>query len=329
MIDSHLHLYPHQFPDHTATVSPPSGPYPLERIEEYVRWASTRGVSELVFTEHLYRCVESEEVLGPFWEQQPRTLAELTEADVRADRKLSLERYVDVVQRAKDAGFPVRLGLEVDFFPETIAEVLEFLSPYPFDVLIGSVHWIDGWGFDRPHAAEEWERRGHRLVYEQYFDLAATLAATAGVDVLTHPDRVKMRGYRLPEEPIDLYEDLVSAALAGGVAVELNSGGLRHPVEEVYPTTTLLEMFGRAGLDLTLASDAHAPDGAGWRFDQLRAMALDAGFTHVARFELGRRSLRPLQADDDTVDSTGSRSDSAAESLRARLSPSERLHDAP
>lgn len=294
MADNHLHLYPHQFPHHGHPLTPPDGPYPLDRVEEYVLAAAERGVTEIAFTEHFYRCFESADVLGPFWEQETAAIAEATRQDVLADRTMSLDSYVDVITRAKEAGLPVLLGLEVDFFPETIDAVLEMARQYPFDVLVGSVHWIGGWGFDKPHALEEWKRRGRRRVYEEFFQLEAQLAATGAVDVLAHPDRVKMRGPRLGREPTDLYQELVSASLSTGTAVELNSGGLRHPVEEPYPGPTLLRMFGEAGLDLTLASDAHMPAEAAWGFDVLAGMALDAGFTHTVRFDQRRRSPEPI-----------------------------------
>lgn len=294
MADNHLHLYPHQFPHHGHPVSPPEGPYPLERVEQYVMTAAERGVTELAFTEHFYRCFESEDVLGPFWERETASISEATREDVLADRRISLESYVDVVLRAKDAGLPVLLGLEVDFFPETIQAVVEFVNQYPFDVLLGSVHWIGGWGFDKPHAVDEWERRGRRSVYEEFFRLEAELASSGAVDVLAHPDRVKMRGQRLDTEPLDLYQELVAASVTGGIVVELNSGGLRHPVEEVYPGPTLLAMFAEAGLDLSLASDAHMPDDAAWGFDTLARIALDAGFTHTVRFDQRRRSQKPI-----------------------------------
>lgn len=262
-----------------------------------------RGVEGLAFTEHFYRFVESADVLGAFWEQEPSHLAERTRRDVLADRRLSLDRYVDVILRAREAGMPVRLGVEVDYFPETIGDVVAFLETYPIDVLVGSVHWIGGFGFDKGHSRDEWERRGHRAVYEQYFSLVAMLAASGLVDVIAHPDRVKMNGVRLSSEPVDLYKGLVEAAVSGDVSVEINSGGLRHEVGEIYPTERLLEMFSGAGLSLTMASDAHLPEYAGWMFDHLSLLAIEAGFTEVARYEGRRRILEPLVRPDGNAGS--------------------------
>ena len=293
MSDYHLHLYPHRADESTP---PPPEHYPLGHIERYVTEAASHGVTELAFTEHLFRCVESTEALGAFWEGAPAATAVRTEANVKADRTMSLERYVEAILDAKAAGLPVLLGLEVDFVPGTIEAVRELLEPYPFDLLIGSVHWIDGWWFDRRHSIEEWVRRGNRRVYEQYFELETLLAESGGVDVLAHVDRVKYLGHRLEEEPLDLYEPLVVTARRSGVAVELSSAGLRHPIKEVYPAPALLEMCRSAGLDITFASDGHHPEQAGWGHDELRGIALEGGYTHTARFTARRRELVPIES---------------------------------
>lgn len=291
MSDYHIHLHPHgPAPDGWEAT-----PYPLAVIEEYVEAAAARGVNELAFTEHLYRCVESAGVLGRWWENERPDLADATELRVETERFMSLEHYVDVVLRAKDAGLPVLLGLEVDFFPETIDAVLDFLDPYPWDVLIGSIHWLAGWQFDQRGNEEEWNRRGDRAVYEQYFAAERELAASGSVDVLAHIDRCKMRGRRLDEEPIDLYEAVVAAAVSTGVAVEISSAGLRHPIGEIYPAPTLLNMLNEAGIDITLASDAHSAEDAGFATDVIRKEAMAAGYDRIARFEARRRYHVPLE----------------------------------
>ena len=293
MSDSHLHLYPHRRGD--PLPPPPPDDYPLEHIERYVEHAAAEGVTELAFTEHLYRCVESADTLGPIWERAADpTIRANTEYDLLADRTMSLERYVAVVTRAKEAGLPVLLGLEVDFFPDTIDAVLDLIAPYPFDLLLGSIHWIDGWWFDRAHSESEWDRRGHRAVYERFFALQSEMAESGAIDVLTHADRVKYLGHRLPEEPRDLYEQLVTAAARGGTAMEINTGGLRHPAQELYPGPTLLQMAFDAGLDITFASDGHNPRQAGWGLDLARSAACAAGYRRRARFVARRRTLVPF-----------------------------------
>ena len=45
--------------------------YPDGWIERYVEAAAERGVDEIGFTEHLYRCVESEPIFGRWWDRDP------------------------------------------------------------------------------------------------------------------------------------------------------------------------------------------------------------------------------------------------------------------
>lgn len=294
MSDYHLHLHPHIGSEHPGDVA--QGDYPAGHVEAYVTQALERGVTELGFTEHLYRCREAEPVLGRFWERggTPTDIAALSARMVAEDLTLSLDDYVETVVSAKDAGLPVKLGLEIDFFPETIEAVTELISPYPWDYLIGSVHWIDGWAIDASHSVFEFERRGVDLAWEQYFALEAKLAKSGAVDVLAHVDVIKKYGFRPEGDPTPWYRPVVAAAASGGTAVEVSSQGLRNPAGEVYPAPDLLAMFAAAGVPITLASDGHRPTEAAWGHDEVVAAARAAGYTEHLRFSERVATAHPL-----------------------------------
>ncbi len=76
------------------------------------------------------------------------------------------------------------LGLEVDYFPETIDAVLDLLAPYPWDLLVGGVHWIGGFAFDEVEMVPEFNRRDVDQVFQAYFDLETQQAASGTVDLL-------------------------------------------------------------------------------------------------------------------------------------------------
>ena len=289
MSDYHLHLHPHG----RAYDWPPLGEYPPGLIESYVEAAAARGVTELGFTEHLYRTAEGAATLGRFWESEPRSdLADHTEAMVAVDAGLSLSKYVEAILEARQRGLPVKLGLEVDFFASSIDEVLDLLAPYPFDFLIGSVHWVGGWSIDSHEVTFEFDRRGIDRAWEDYFVLAADLAGRGAVDVLAHIDLPKKFGHQPGTEPLDLYRPVVEAAASSGTAVEVSSAGLRMPIETPYPSPTFLKMFFEAGVGITLASDAHTADLAGHEHEMLMAYAMAAGYTDHLRFD--RRVKKPV-----------------------------------
>ncbi len=255
MSDYHLHLHPHS----PQPGTPPMGEYPPGYIDRYVEVALSRGVTEIGFTEHLYRCVEAESALGRWWERDSNPLLRAhTQEMVARERNLSLEKYVAVVLDAKARGLPVKLGLEVDFEPGRERQVLDLIAPYPWDYLVGSVHWIDGWDFVRRDAPDEFARRGIETAWRQYFELETALAASGQVDVLAHVDVVKKVGLRpAPDVMDELYRPVVAAAAASGVAVEVSSAGLRRASNEIFPAPAFLALFHGAGVPITLASDAH------------------------------------------------------------------------
>lgn len=286
MADYHLHLHAHAEPD------PVAPDYSLARIEQYVEVAAARGIDELCFTEHYYRCVESEPILGRFWEDEAPEVAHIASEMVRLDRTLSLDGYVEAMVAARDAGLPVRLGLELDFFPNTIEAALDQIAGYPFDFIVGAVHWVGGLTIDMSAAAPIIAARGLRSTWEAYAELVAELGRGGQVDAVAHIDVLKKYGLRLPTEPVDLYATMIDALAAGGVALEVNTGGLRKPAEEVYPTPTLLAMAHVAGIPVTLGSDGHRPSEAGQDLDVARRAARAAGYTHSLRFE--RRQAREV-----------------------------------
>ena len=85
-------------------------------------------------------------------------------------------------------------------------------------------------------------------------------------------------------------------AAASGLAAEISTAGLRKPVGELYPDLDLLRAFVRAGVPVTLASDAHEPDLVGANFEQALAHAQAAGCQTVAVFDGGKQ--RRSRSDD-------------------------------
>ena len=296
MGDYHVHLHPHG--PYTGK-GPPPGQYPVDHIEAYVDAAYANGADEIGFTEHLYRCVESKPVLGKWWVDDPRKdLRDFTKSYVRSERVLSLERYVQAVVDAKDRGLPVKLGLEVDFFPQTVDAVVEFLAPYPFDFLIASTHWVGAWGIDLEQQKFEFTRRGYATAYEEYFALETDLARSGHFDVLAHADVVKKQGVFLENEPLDLYEELAVASARGGTAVEVSTAGLYQPAREMYPSRSLLQRFYNHRVPITLASDAHVPEFCGRDRDKAVAFATSVGYTQRIEFTKRVGRLVPLDGGD-------------------------------
>jgi histidinol-phosphatase (PHP family) len=76
--------------------------------------------------------------------------------------------------------------------------------------------------------------------------------------------------------------------------VEVSSQGLRNPAGEIYPSPRFLQMFHDAGVPVTLASDGHVPEQAGWGHGEVVAAARAAGYVSRLSFDRRRRTPVPL-----------------------------------
>ncbi len=289
MLDYHLHLWEH-------------GPRPLEatleQVAAYCERATAAGVTEIALTEHLHRFRQAHDLLGPWWEQEdadPRlveSMARATEPEVGAD----LDRYVEVVLAAKAEGFPVVLGLEVDFHAGRMDVVGSLLDGYPFDVLLGSVHWIGAWGLDNLHdaaMAAEWDARPIEDIWEAYTRSLEELAASGTCDVLAHPDLCKITGRR-PAAPQEFHARMAEAAGRSGMAAEVSSAGWRKPVAEAYPAPSLLSRFRAEGVAVTTASDAHRLSRVAERRADVAGLLADAGYETLAGYRRRQQVVVPI-----------------------------------
>jgi histidinol-phosphatase (PHP family) len=275
VLDYHLHLWPHTQSDAEATV---------EQVAEYCEHAVAAGVTEIALTEHLFRFVQTDRLLHGFWDDLPgEALRPGMAAYWDQHARVDLDTYVEVVQAVKAEGLPVVLGMEVDYYEGRMAD-------YPFDVLLGSVHWLGAWRFDvlaDPLVMAEWDVRDIDAVWEEYTRAMEELGASGACDVFAHPDLIKIAGHR-PAVPDEFYDRIAEAAAASGMAAELSSAGWRKPVGEEYPAPPLLRRFVERGVPLTTASDAHTLPDVAHRADDLRSLLHAAGVSELQGYR-GRR----------------------------------------
>lgn len=237
--------------------------------------------------------------MGDFWTRrghEPTSAAMAAYFDFHA--RNALEDYVTLAAAARGAGLPVRLGLEVDYCEGQMDALSTLYAQFPFDVLIGSVHWLGTWQFDdylEPAHAAAWEAANVDETWAQYARAIGELAATGAVDVLAHPDLVKVAGFAASHrEPH--WDAMAAAAAAADVSVECSSAGWKKPVGEQYPAAGFLDRLVSAGVTFTTASDAHQCERVGERADDLAVMLEARGVTHLAAYERRQRVMVQLRA---------------------------------
>jgi histidinol-phosphatase (PHP family) len=192
---------------------------------------------------------------------------------------------------AEVRGLTLRLGIEADFFPETVEALRECLAPYPWDYVIGSVHYADAFPIDEN--SQNWDaltEEQRNETWRVYWTRIRQLAESGVFDFVAHLDLAKKFGHR---PSIDLGAESGAALDAirdAGMAIEINTAGWSLPAREAYPSLELLREARRREIPLLINADAHFPEFLTRDFVRARELARDAGYVELVRYE-GRRAI--------------------------------------
>ena len=277
LIDYHMH----------AAVSIDSRMKEAEACER----ALSLGIHEIAFTNHLMlnqpHYFMSPQACVTHWEQ------------IQACQKLYPE-------------LGIRVGIEMDYYPGREQDIADTLGRYeqlmgrPFDLVLGSVHELDGVFFsNKNHAPDLFKAHDLVSVYCDYFRVATEAVRSGLFDIMAHPDLIKKYTYVLTDPlPFAEYRGAVApyldALLEMGVAMEVNMKGLRPPLNEAYPSTGMLELYiskARAmGVEpiFTMGSDAHQAEVVGLCLPEGAAHLRSLGVSRLASFNARQRSAWEL-----------------------------------
>lgn len=196
------------------------------------------------------------------------------------------EGYITLIEELKErfkGDISIKIGFEVDF-PLHSSFDRKYLADSRLDYLTGSCHFIDDWAFDHPDNLAGFDKRDIDEIYGSYYKIIRDLADSGYFNILGHFDLVKKFGHRAKADFTDALEDICRALSASNTAVEINTSGLRKPVEELYPSDDIIELFYRMNVPVTLGSDSHRPEEVGYRFDLAKEKIERAGYRKIAGF---------------------------------------------
>ncbi|MBN2722292.1 MAG: histidinol-phosphatase [Campylobacterales bacterium] len=232
-------------------------------IDEYIRQAIALGVDIYGFSEH-----------APMEFDQNYRLRfdemKLYEKDV-LDAREKYKNEIDIL-----------LGYEIDFLPKYMDErVLKAKVDY----LIGSVHFINEWGFDNPEFIGGYEGRDINEIWQSYFDTVESMAKSGLFDIAGHLDLLKVFKF-LPTKDVRLLaKNALKAIKKTDMTVEINTAGLRKPIEEIYPSRPLIEEMYELDIPITFGSDAHKIEHIGHGYDEAEALVKKIGYSKIMTFK--------------------------------------------
>jgi histidinol-phosphatase (PHP family) len=202
-----------------------------------------------------------------------------------------MRSYEEDVKRLKEHyknDIEILLGYEVDFIEKFLDErVLKA----DVDYLIGSVHFLDGWGFDNPEFMDEYKKRDIDKIYQDYFEAIRLMAKSSKFQIVGHLDLIKVFGYRPKKDVRLIAKDAIKAIKEADMTVEISSAGVRKPVKEIYPSRELLKEISQNDIPITFASDAHHPKQVGFKSDEIVELAREFGYNKCAIFRQKERVM--------------------------------------
>lgn len=255
LIDYHVHALAHGEYDYTP-----------EWIKEYLHQAQAQNITQIGFSDHDWFL--------------PR---------------IDPDKVREIAARPEFKDLTARVGIEVDYKPEREHEIGIFLAQKPYDFAIGSVHHLGEWPFDHPDHKDGFMHRDIDDIYQEYYSLIDRAVRSKLFDIVGHLDLVKVWGFKPAFHQENFFiKPLLNGLRISGIVVEINTGGLRKPVREIYPSEVLLRDLFAYNIPITFGSDAHHPDDLGYELSRAFQIARKAGYREMVGFNRRRNILYPI-----------------------------------
>lgn len=248
--------------------------------------AKSRGLTIIGFSEHSPR-PEGYTYPQDYQEQLTKTYSQY------------IQEVIDLRTEAACEGVEVLLGVEFDFIPARLDFARQFCAAYPYDYIIGGLHFQGTWGFDGP--AEEWlpiEQEERFALYDTYYEDLCQLAEAKLFNVVAHPDLIKIHSkddftaWLTRPTSIARVTKALTAIRDNGLVMEVSSAGLRKPCQEIYPGPVIMQLAATLDVPISFGSDAHCPNTPAAYFDILAQYAARFGYTTSTIF--AHRRPRPI-----------------------------------
>lgn len=202
--------------------------------------------------------------------------------------RLDLDSFLEshLVLRERYRGrLDVLIGLEVGWHAGAPVEVAALMERHPFDLLIGSVHYIGGIPVAyAPELPPIFERNpDHRTILGPYFEAVLQMICSRLFHVAGHADMIFTHACRhyagLSWKDYASEATAIARALVRiGTVPEINTGGLQAGFPDTTPEGGFMAEYARAGgTVVTFGSDAHRPEMVGTKFAEAAAILAGHG----------------------------------------------------
>ncbi|WP_018290292.1 histidinol-phosphatase HisJ family protein [Verrucomicrobium sp. 3C] len=198
--------------------------------------------------------------------------------------------------REENDDLTIRMGIELDNDPQSSDAGLAWVRRNwdKLDFVLGSVHFLGDWPFDRAGEDVGFSRQPIEEIYREYAAALWKLVERGWIDCLAHLDLIKIFGFRPKNDFLGYFEEILLLVRERDLALEISTAGWRKPVGEAYPDEAILWRAREMGIPFTLASDAHSCFQIGEDYERLSDLLERLQIREVALFKGHQRRIVPL-----------------------------------
>lgn len=166
--------------------------------------------------------------------------------------------------------------------PHIYADKLSEFQKMDYDVILGSIHWLDSEFVGQKELLEKYPQID---VEEIYYDMVLKSIEHGGFDVLAHLDFPK-RYYGSTLIGNNVLLQILEHLVKNNIALEINTSSLRKGLHDSMPSLSIIEEYiNLGGRMLTLGSDAHVVSDIASDFESIISQLSETAINSIGVFK--------------------------------------------
>lgn len=238
-------------------------------MENQIQRAISLGFNEIAITDHNEDGLFDEEYILP----------------------LDINKYINTFNEMKEKyknQISLKLGIEIGYDCRGTDILDKFVSSYPFDFVICSLHSLDKEDF---YFGNFFDGKTKEQAYTTYFQgIEQCIDKFKNFNVFGHLDFIsRYWPYNDKELRYEDYKDIIDTILkkliSNSKGIELNTSGIRYNLGHMHPQTDIIKRYKELGGEIiTIGSDSHQVKDVGADYENAREILKQAGFKYFTTF---------------------------------------------
>lgn len=213
--------------------------------------------------------------------------------EVLMDKFYSYCKTVEKLQNEYMSKIKLLKGLEIEVVPpdDYVSFTQKLIREGNIEYTVGSVHWVNGYMIDYSRDAFIQAIKAHSGVENlivAYYQTLKDMVKSVKPDIVAHFDLISC--FLEPKEvhayttrQFHAIEQALEEIKDNNCLLELNTSGLRKPINRLFPDKFIIQKSNELGIPFTFGDDSHNIQQVGYGLQLARQTLIDSGITEITR----------------------------------------------